>query len=156
MPAFCSLCVSDDYTEESTAEDGRRFISCRNPEHGTDPWVWEPSVAPSRRSRGDGLGSELDVWDKLLGCLESGSDFVPYGVVEDRFVERYPTEARKLLHLYGHKWRDPAHPSTRYSMSVYLAARLRDLEKEGHLALKFGPAEGKWAYNGTISFWKLA
>lgn len=150
------MCISDEYTEESATEDGRRFISCTNPEHGAEPWVWEPYEAPRGTSRGDGLGSELDVWDKLLACVDVGSDFVPYGMVEDRFVERYPSEARRLLHLYGHKWRDAAHPSTRYSMSAYLAARLKDLEKEGHLALKFGPAEGEWAYNATISWWKLA
>lgn len=156
MRGFCSLCVSDEFTSADRTEDGRRFFSCSNPEHGAEPWVWEPSEDRPKRHRGDGLGSELDIWDKLLACLQPGEDFIPYGDIEDRFIERFPTETGQLLSRYGHRWRYPAHPASKYSMSAYLAARLKDLEREGHLALRFDRAEGSWAYNEIISWWKVA
>jgi hypothetical protein len=64
-------------------------------------------------------------------------------------------DATTLLHRYGHKFRDPEHPSGRYSMSVYLASRLKELEREEHLDLVFRPATKAWAYNGDISHWRL-
>jgi hypothetical protein len=77
-----------------------------------------------------------------------------YGEVEDRFIAKYPEAASVLLHRYGHRWRDPEHPSGQYSMSSYLASRLRELANEGHLELSWDKARGPWAYNGVISHWE--
>lgn len=156
MPAFCPLCASDDRTESHTTEDGTSFAVCLHPSHGQDGYVWEPTSYPTGTShRSNGLGAELDVWEKLLACFDADEDFVSYGEIEDRFIARYPIEAATLLHRYGHRWRDPKHRSTQYSMSAYLALRLRELEKEHHLELKWGPAEGPWAYNEIISHWRI-
>ena len=155
MPALCPLCVFDDYTTEGRTEDGIRYVTCSNPDHGVEPYVWEPTETKYRRSR-DGIGADLDVWNKLLDCLSLGEPAVSYGVVEDRFFDRSPDEAMTLLLAYGHKWRDPDHPSGQYSMSSYLASRLSELADEGALVKTFEKAEGKWAYNVVISHWRLA
>lgn len=39
-------------------------------------------------------------------------------------------------------------------MSAYLASRLRELEREGHLELSWAKAEGPWFHNGIISQWR--
>jgi hypothetical protein len=75
--------------------------------------------------------------------------------VEDRFLAQYPEEFDQLVRRYGHRWRDPNHPSNRYSASVYLGARLADLAREGHLEHRTGPATGPWAYNGTYEWWRI-
>ncbi len=157
MPAFCPLCAADEHTHEGTTEDGVRFAVCRAPDHGTDGFVWEPSPPPGSPSVGrtGGLGAELGAWEKLWECVPEGVDFVAYGVIEDRFLERFPLEARQLLERYGHRWRhDAPRSSTHYSMSVYLSARLRELATEGLLDVRWGPAEGDWSYNGQISYWR--
>ena len=132
---------------------------CHHPTHGQDGYLWEPTTSrtatPDRSSESGGLGAELEIWDKLLTCFESGEGFISYGEVEDRFIARYPPEATLLLHRYGHRWRDPEHRSGQYSMSAYLALRLRDLEKDDLLELEWGPAKGPWAYNEIISQWRL-
>lgn len=137
---FCPLCASEDDATTGTADDGRTFFSCSNRSHGSDPYIWEPSPPPNRSQRSDGLGAELDIWDKLLDSIPSGTEFRAYGDVEDEFFARYPSEAALLLDRYGHRWRDERHKSTQYSMSAYLASRLRELATEGILDLKFLPA----------------
>jgi len=156
VPALCPLCVFDEYTTEDRTPDGVRFGSCTNPEHGAEPFVWEVSVRSSRGRRNrEGIGADLGVWDKLLTCVVPGEKAVSYGVVEDRFFARYPDEAKTLLLAYGHRWRDPQHPSSQFSMSTYLATRLSELADEGHLEKTWGPAEGPWAHNPTISWWRV-
>ena len=164
MPAFCPLCAGDEFTETHKADDATRFAICLYPSHGQDGYIWEPTTAGGERStssaeassRSVGLGAELEVWDKLLSCLDPDEGFVSYGGVEDRFIDRYPPEASLLLDRYGHRFRGPDHRSGRYSMSTYLALRLRDLEKDGLLELEWGPAPGQWAYKEVVSYWRLA
>jgi hypothetical protein len=157
MPAFCPLCASDDRTETHKADDGTPFAVCLHPSHGRDGYLWEPTSSSAGTShRSGGLGAEIDVWDKLISCFESDEDFISYGQVEDRFFARYPADASLLRHRYGHRWRDPEHRSGQYSMSAYLALRLRELEKDGLLELEWGPATGPWAYNEIISQWRVS
>lgn len=156
MLAFCPLCASDEWTTHSVAGDGRRFAICENDrEHGPDGYVWEPSDQKSSGAhRSDGLGHELGIWDKLLDCIPDDEAFHSYGDVEDAFFDRYRSEAHRLQSLYGHRWRDGQKSKNQYSMSVYLALRLRELEKEQLLDVAWLPAEGEWAYNGIISHWR--
>jgi len=142
-------------TSEGRTDDGIRFVVCTHRSHGPDGFVWEPSAPPGKSIRNDGLGAELSIWDRLLELFDEDEDFIPYGEVEDRLFEKYPDIAEKLLRRYGHKFRDPAFPSSQYSMSAYLASRLRELEKEGALQLTWRPATGEWAHNGVISHWRL-
>lgn len=155
MPAFCSLCVSDEYTTESVTEDGRRFVVCLNTrEHGDAGYVWEPTAEkPASRSRGDGLGAELDIWDKLLECVPADGVAHSYGEVEDVFFDKYPAEAALLQEKWGHRWREGRRSESPFSMSVYLSGRLSELAAEDALVKSWGPAEGQWAYNGIISHW---
>jgi hypothetical protein len=76
-----------------------------------------------------------------------------YGEVEDVFFERYPADAALLQERYGHRWREGKRSTTQFSMSAYLAGRLRDLSRGGSADLTWGPAEGPWGYNGIISYW---
>ena len=151
---LCPLCASDDQTETFETEDGIKVALCQNKSHGERGFSWEPTPTPTRSQRSDGLGAELEIWDKLLELFGSDEDFVPYGTVEDRFIDRFPKEAILLRDRYGHRWRYADHPSTQYSMSAYLASRLRELEREGQLELDWQPATGPWTYNGVISQWR--
>ena len=155
MPGYCSLCASDEFTSERATDDGRLFAVCSARYHGTEPYVWEPTPTQRRSTRGDGLGNELGIWDKLLECVPAGGPH-SYGVVEDRFFELYPNEAAALQERYGHRWREGRKSASQFSMSVYLAARLSELADEGLLAKTFAPAESPWAYNGIISHWMRA
>ena len=156
MPALCPLCVRDDLTTEQTTDDGRRFVVCSAKEHGGDGYVWEPTPPPAKTMRGDGLGAELDIWDKLLECVPADGKEHPYGAVEDRLFERYSGETAMLQERYGHRWREGNKSANQFSMSVYLAARLSELAGEGLLVKTYGPAEGPWVYNGIISHWQRA
>lgn len=157
MPAFCPTCALDDYTKEGVADDGTPFATCRGPDHGPEGFTWE-RWQPAARTTGrpeSGLGAELDIWDKLLECIPSGSDYTSYGAVEDSFFARHPREAAQLAERYGHRWREGVRRSTtQYSMSVYLSLRLRELATEGVLDVEWGPAEGPWSYNGIFSYWR--
>jgi hypothetical protein len=153
MPAFCPLCASDDLTSEGVTDDGRRYAVCASRDHGVDGFVWEPTPRNRPNLRSDGLGGKLDIWDKLLDCIPRDGVPRPYGDIEDRLIQSYPTEAGVLIQRYGHKWREGAPPSGHYSMSVYLSTRLRELADEKLVELTWGPAEGEWAYNGVISHW---
>jgi hypothetical protein len=154
MVEYCGACASEEYTEVHRTDDGRRYVVCSSPFHGDEPRIWEPQPAQLHSRSHEGIGAELQIWDKLLECVIPGEDFVPYGTVEERLAERYPDDLEELIRQYGHRWRDPEHPATRYSASVYLGARLADLTGEGHLEHRTGPAEGPWAYNGTYEWWR--
>lgn len=153
MPVLCPLCARDDDTSTYNRDDGINYAVCLDRSHGPDGVVWEPTPPPGRSFRSDGLGADLDIWDKLLEVVEPG-EFQSYGVVEDSFVERFPQETRILAERFGHRWRYPEFPSTQYSMSACLAARLKELEREGHLDLAWEKAEVPWAHNGIISHWR--
>ena len=111
----------------------------------TDP---QPTIGrPGSRARYLGQAARLD-------CITDSVDFQSYGDSEDEFFRRYPSDATLLLRRYGHRWRDDHHKSTQYSMSAYLASRLRELANEGQLELRFLPARDPWTYNGVISHWR--
>ena len=156
MPAFCPLCASDERTTEEHTADGRRFAVCEASYHGTEPYVWETTPPERSRIRGDGLGTDLGVWDKLLECVPADGAIHSYGDVEDLLFARYSAEAAVLQDRYGHRWRDGKKSENQFSMSVYLAARLSELADEKLLIKTFGPADGPWAYNGIISHWERA
>jgi hypothetical protein len=153
VPAFCPLCASDDWTSDGVTDDGRKYVVCLNPrEHPPEGYVWEPTAEKTGVTRGDGLGAELDIWDKLLECVPPDGLSHPYGDVEDQFFDRYPNDAAFLQDRYGHAWRNGKR-SGQYSMSAYLSRRLGELAEEGLLGVHWGPAEGPWSYNGRISYW---
>ena len=156
MPFFCPLCALDENTTASAAADGRVFVVCTTREHGVEGYVWEPT--PERRSptRGDGLGAELDIWDKLLECVPSDARAHSYGEVESVLIDRYPKETASLQDRYGHRWREGKRSTNQFSMSAYLAARLSELADEGLLIKTFAPAEPPWDYNAVISHWQRA
>lgn len=154
MPAYCSLCASDEYMSERETGDGRKFAVCSANYHGAEPYVWETTPAQRTKTRGDGLGNELDIWDELLECVPSDGRAHSYGAVEDRLFELYPADAAVLQERYGHRSREGKKSENQFSMSVYLAARLSELADEKLLIKTFGPAEGPWSYNGIISHWK--
>jgi len=154
MPEYCGVCASDEFTEDHEGSDGQRYVVCHGPLHGDEPRVWEPSSRHGSKSR-EGIGAELGIWEQLMECFTPGEDFVPYGTVEDRLLQRYPETVARLIREYGHRWREPEHPATRYSASVYLGARLAELAAEGFLDHHTGPAEGSWAYNGTYEWWRM-
>ena len=153
--AFCPLCASDERTSIESADDGREFAVCMAKAHGENGWVWEATPRRTHSRRGDGLGLQLDIWDKLLECVPAEGTH-SYGVVEDMFFERYPGDAVTLQERYGLRWRDGNKPANQFSMSSYLAARLSELADEQILVKTFGPAEGEWSYNGAISHWARA
>ena len=153
MPVLCPLCVRDDDTKILQRDDGITYGVCLDRSHGPDGFVWEPAPPPGRSFRSEGLGADLAIWEKLLEVVEAG-EYQSYGLVEDRFVERFPAETLILAERFGHRWRFPEHPSTQYSMSAYLAARLKELEREGELDLSWDQAEGEWSHNGIISHWR--
>lgn len=153
MVDFCPLCASDERTEAALAEDGRTFVVCSHPDHGEGGYVWEPTPERKAGPRSDGLGGELDIWDKLLECVPADGKTYSFGEVEDRLIGRYPSEARTIQDRYGHRWREGKRSTNQFTMSAYLAARLSELAGEGLLVKSFGPAEGPWSYNTIISYW---
>jgi hypothetical protein len=62
-----------------------------------------------------------------------------------------PKDWAFLMDCYGHS----AVVAKRYTVSAFLAATLGNLERAGAVAFHSGPATGRWAYNGTISYWSL-
>ena len=130
-----------------------KYAACMARDHGENGFVWEPTIERRSTTRGDGLGADLDIWDKLLECVPGVGVAHAYGVAEDAFFERYPTEASLLQDRYGHRWREGKKSAHQYSMSSFLPARLSELADETFLVKRFGPAEGPWAYSAQISHW---
>ena len=153
MPVLCPLCARDDETQTHHRDDGITYAVCLDRSHGPDGFVWEPTPLQGRSFRPDGLGADLAIWDKLFEVVEAG-EYQSYGLVKDRFVERFPEETRIVAERFGHRWRFPEHPSTQYSMSAYLPPRLKELEREGELDLTWEKAESQWSHNGIISHWR--
>ena len=150
---FCGVCASEDYTSTEELDDGTEYYVCASSFHPV-PRIWEPPARSGIQLGRSGIGDELTIWGKLYESVPEGPDFVPYGEVEDALAEQYPEALHALIREYGHRWRDPDNPSGRYSASVYLAARLGELAREGLLEQKSGPATGPWAYNGTYEWWR--
>jgi hypothetical protein len=146
MPAFCSLCVSDEYTTGGVTDDGRRYVVCANVrEHGPSGYMWEPTPKEEMLMQADGLGAELDIWSKLLECEPADGQPHSYGEVEDVFFERYPDKAAVLQSRYRHVWRERRRTEKGYFMSSYLLARVSDLIREKSLTVSYGPAEAPWS-----------
>ena len=98
-----------------------------------------------------GLTEEWGLYHDLPKCLVKGDPLVEYGVVEHRYLLLNPTRYRFLLDRYGHTAIAPAN----YTTSSFIAAALGRLGKHGDLVDSWGDATGRWAYNGTVSYWGL-
>jgi len=108
----------------------------------------------SRQSGGpSGLAKELDLARELPAALaEHRGRWVEYGVLEHTYARRRPDDFARLVEIYRHT----AIAAKAYTASSYLAGRLGDLARLGTIALRFGPATGRWNYNVEISWWTLA
>ena len=71
--------------------------------HGAEPYACEPTLTERTTIRGDGLGSELDIWDRVLECVPADGAVHPYGDVEDRIFANHPGDAAILQEWYGHR-----------------------------------------------------
>ena len=76
---------------------------------------------------------------------------VRIGLVERRFALDNPSEWADLVHRYGHRYSN--HEPAKYTASAFLAHILGALARTHTVALRDGPATGRWSYNSTISYW---
>jgi hypothetical protein len=137
--------------------------TCMDSTHGEEGFTWvsksgqTKGPATSRRgTTGRSQSVVSDIGEKLLSCIPPGPEHVPYVTVEDRFFELWPEDADALLQKYGHMWRNEGVRTGRYTMSMYLAHRLSNLERQGlaeHVNAKPDPM---FNYHLTeYSWWRL-
>jgi hypothetical protein len=157
------MSVVEDEQVTSTASDSEEHeLVCMDSSHGADGFRWTPATTPDkprtggRRAKPTGSDSPVsDIEEKLLSCIPQGTDFTPYGAVEDRFFELWPDDADTLLAKYGHMWRGDEQRSGTYTMSMYLAHRLSSIERQGLAEHIDGPSDERWAHLATFSYWRL-
>jgi len=164
MATYCPLCMSRDRTREFDMSDpDRPRWRCDDESHGAQGFVWVAATegtSGTRRRASDtsgGSGSAVSEFgEKLVACIPTGEAFVSYGFVEDRFFELWPEDAGLLLDRYGHVWRGGAERSGGYTMSMYLAHRLSELERAGLVEHVEGEPDERWPHLSTISHWRLS
>lgn len=150
----CPLCGIDDGVEVLGIRDGRWLFSCyRTVKHETAFQWTSADVAPEEDDAEPGVMESFGLFDDLPKCLKSGGAFVEYGIVEHRYRTLRPAVFSTLLDTYGHRAIEEGRP---YTTSSFLASSLRILANRGELELRWGPATGFWAYNGTLSYWALS
>lgn len=124
------------------ADDGCRYSICLNPDtyHPRERFIGEPAPPPGRSARAGG-SRYRDRLGNLIDCIPADGVGRSYGEAEDLLVKHYSEVADQLLRRYGPRWRGPEHQPTTYSTSAYLASRLRELEKKGHLSPRLPPPQ---------------
>lgn len=136
--------VSDDV--------GTRFTCTRSDHVDSGPFTWFSSPPPPPGTDLSGVAAELGLGLEIPSILGKYSDrWVEYGVFEQAYASANPKDWGGLVDRYGHR----AVAAKRYTVSAFLAATLGNLERAGAVAFHAGPATGRWAYNGTISYWSL-
>lgn len=150
---YCHFHTSEDVEGEHVGADVGYVFTCHRNDHPEPgPYTWHrPPPAPVV-SEISGLAEELGLATELSAVLKQyGGTWVEYGVVEHAYATANPQDWQRLLNLYGHT----AIKSTRYSASAFLASTLGHLSRMGDVCFHDGPATGRWAYNGRISWWSL-
>lgn len=151
----CPLCGMDDYVETSKKPDGQTLFMCaREGKHDDQPYLWTvDEKGKDRQYPNEGLAAELDLFADLRACFETEDGWLEYGVLEERFRNRFPDHFQDLRAIYGSVLLDGPR---RYSVASYISRHvLSKLVEWGELDWFEGEATGVWAYNGIISYWAV-
>jgi hypothetical protein len=146
------LCALDDEDLVTWAPDapGLWRYTCTN---HTPAYTWLTTGRGAFDDTGwAGITEELGVYDDLLALFPEPGPFLEWGIVEHRYARARPEIYADLVRRYSHTALGP----TKYSVSAFLGLAAGRLASDGHLALRWVPATGYWAYNGTISAFTLA
>lgn len=138
------LWVSDDV--------GWQFTCARTDHVEAGPYTWLTPPAPPAGTQLAGIAHELGLDVEIPSILaQFDRTWVEYGVFEHAYATANPKDWRFLMERYSHT----AVAAKRYTVSAFLAATLGNLDRAGSVVFHSGPATGRWAYNGAISYWAL-
>lgn len=133
-------------------EVGTKFTCARTDHVEPGPFTWFSSPPPPPGTDLTGIAADLGLAIEIPAVLKQfHGRWVEYGVFEHAYAMANPNDWSFLLGRYGHRAVVPK----AYTVSAFLAATLGNLERVGIVAFHSGPATGRWAYNGTISYWSL-
>lgn len=146
---------SDEFVRPARMDDGSWMFVCEvgggHPQPGPHRWLVAAPQAAGQPGL-SGLAEEFGLDVELPAALtEHRGRWVEYGLVERAYARRRPEDFTRLVTHYGHRELAPS----QYTASAFLAHTLGRLAKGGSVALRFGPATGRWSYNSTISWWTL-
>lgn len=151
---YCAFHADEDIAGEVLDEDGTLSFTCdRSRGHPVPgPYTWMQAPAPPDLPELSGLAEELGLRTELPAAVaRHRGQWVEYGVVEATYAEMNPADFARLVARYGHTSLE----ATRYSASSFLAATLGRLSRSGEVLFSYGPATGRWSYNGRISWWAV-
>jgi hypothetical protein len=150
----CPLCGRDDTVVQLGIRNGKWLFRCTNPKKHFDQVDWASvDATPEEDTREPGVMEEFGLFQDLPHCLNDGEPFVEYGIVEHRYRQLRPDTFKDIVAKYGHRAVEVGRP---YTTSSFLASALRILADRDEIELRWGPATGFWAYDGTVGYWALA
>jgi hypothetical protein len=122
-----------------------------HPKPGPHQWIGTID-APGLTELG-GLADELGLTTELPAAIATyPGKWLEFGVVEAAYAELHPADFALLVDRYSHT----AIAATHFSASAFLAGALGRLNRSGYVLYHYGPATGRWSYNGGISWWAIA
>lgn len=151
----CHFHTDEDVAGVLLNKDGGYAFACeRTTGHPTaGEYRWFSAPEPPDVPGISGLADELGLQVELPAAIATQNGrWVEYGVVEAAYAAANPVDYRLLVERYGHTAIQP----TQYSASAFVAATLGRLSRSGEVLFRHGPATGRWAYNGQISWWAIA
>lgn len=153
MFQVCPVHAFDDIDGEWISDDvGWRF-TCHRRDHvmeGPYSWLEAPRAPVATELTGIAADLRLDV--NLPSVVNGfGAAWAEYGLVERAYALAHPRDWEFLMNRYSHT----AVAGKTYTTSAFLAATLGRLHRAGHVALRIGPATGRWSYNSAISYWTV-
>src|SRR3954454_7507426 len=135
-----------------SSDVGWQFTCPRADHVPPGPYTWLSAPPPPPGTELSGIADELGLGVEIPAVLKQfDGTWVEYGVFEQAYAVSHPKEWNFLIERYGHTAIAPK----QYTVSAFLAATLGNLQRAGAIEFHSGPATGRWAYNGTISWWAL-
>ena len=149
----CPVHATEDVKGEWVSSDvGWQFTCARVDHTPAGPYVWLSPPPPPQGTELSGIADELGLGVEIPAVLKQfDGKWVEYGVFEQAYAVSHPKDWDFLIARYGHT----SIAAKRYTVSAFLAATLGNLQRAGVVEFSSGPATGRWAYNGTISWWAL-
>jgi hypothetical protein len=149
----CPLHASDEIDGKKVSDEvGWEFTCPRHDHIPLGPYTWLSGLPSPPGSELSGIAAELGLDVEIPAVLARfPQQWVEYGVFEHEYAVSHPKDWSFLMDRYGHT----AIVAKRYTVSAFLAATLGNLQRQAAVVLHMGPATGRWAYNGRISWWAL-
>jgi hypothetical protein len=146
----CHLCAFPDDVQSEPEGPGLWRHTC-TADAADHPYSWVATDSADVMRLPDGTFAEIGLYDAIVSVLDRDR-WLEHGVVEHLLAETHPALYADMVRRWGHHALVHGSPN---SASQMLAMAAGNLDRVGDVVRRWGPATGRWRYNGGVFAYAL-